>query len=101
MARRGYKTIRADLTKAGETSVYTSPRVADALEKIIEEATVYEGVKLLQICEAFYLPTGTERRCTGGLRGAGPSAQSHQAADPPPDAGEAEEATLGRLAALG
>lgn len=55
MARRGYKTIRADLTKAGETSVYTSPRVADALEKIIEEATVYEGVKLLQICEAFYL----------------------------------------------
>lgn len=55
MARRGYKTIRADLAKAGDTAVYTSPRVADALEKIIREATVYEGVKLLQICEAFYL----------------------------------------------
>jgi hypothetical protein len=55
MAQRGYKTIRTDLAKAGETAVYTSPRVADALEKIIQEATVYEGVKVLQICEAFYL----------------------------------------------
>ena len=53
MARRGYRTIHLQL-KNETVSVYTAPRVADALEEIAGEATLYEGVRLTQIMEAVY-----------------------------------------------
>lgn len=48
MAARGYRTIKVVMgsTKA---NVYTSPRVADALEDILAKATLFEGVKIAQI----------------------------------------------------
>jgi len=53
MAQRGFRTIKVTLGKT-ETSVYTSPRVADALNEILEKATLYDGVKISQILEACY-----------------------------------------------
>jgi hypothetical protein len=53
MADRGYRTIKVQLQNT-EASVYTSPRVSKALEDILAEATVYEGVKIGQILEAVY-----------------------------------------------
>ena len=55
MARRGYRTIRLGLERAGDVAIYTSPRVADALDEIRSKATLYEGVRLTQILEAPYL----------------------------------------------
>lgn len=55
MARRGYRTIRFDLEKAGKVAVYTSAKVADAMEEIRSKATLYEGVRLTQILEEVYL----------------------------------------------
>ena len=55
MAQRGYRTIRLELEKRdAPVPVYTSARVADALAKIRAEATLYEGVKLMQVLEAIY-----------------------------------------------
>lgn len=55
MSSRGYRTIKLKLKKGAEASVYTSPRLADALERIIaEELDVFNGVKLVQILEAVY-----------------------------------------------
>ena len=54
MARRGYRTIKFELDKGDEVSVYTSARVADALAEITSEATLYEGVKLTQVLAAVY-----------------------------------------------
>jgi hypothetical protein len=52
---RGYRTITLELVKREDAvSVYTSPRVADALEEIVASSTLYEGVRLLQILEAVY-----------------------------------------------
>jgi hypothetical protein len=52
---RGYRTISLELPRAKESvAVYTSPRVADALEEITSKATLYEGVRLVQILEAVY-----------------------------------------------
>lgn len=53
MAARGYRTIRVVLQNT-EANVYTSPRVADALEDILAKASVFEGVKIAQILEAVY-----------------------------------------------
>ena len=53
--RRGFKTIGLDLTKAGKVSVYTSPRLADALKDIMNDMKLYDGVRLTQILEAVYL----------------------------------------------
>jgi hypothetical protein len=56
MAQRGYRTIKLQLarTKAA-ADVYTSARVADALQEITKDATLYEGVRLAQVMEAVYL----------------------------------------------
>ena len=53
MADRGFRTIKVTLQQT-EASVYTSPKVAKALEDILADATVYEGVKIAQILEAVY-----------------------------------------------
>lgn len=53
MAQRGYRTIKL-ATKKGEVAVYTSARVADALQTIANNATLYEGVRLTQVLEAVY-----------------------------------------------
>ncbi len=53
MADRGYRTIKVQLQNT-EASVYTSPRVAKALEDILAATTVYEGVRIAQILEAVY-----------------------------------------------
>lgn len=55
MATRGYRTIRLQLAKRTQASVYTSPRLAAALEEMVSKASLYEGVKLAQILEAVYL----------------------------------------------
>jgi hypothetical protein len=53
MADRGYRTIKVKLQNT-EASVYTSPRVAKALEDILAKATLFEGVRIGQILEAVY-----------------------------------------------
>ena len=53
MAQRGYRTIALQV-KNTEVSIYASARVADALEQIVGEAPLYEGVKIMQILEAAY-----------------------------------------------
>ena len=52
--RRGPRAIRLSLEKTGDVSVYTSARLADALEEIRNKATLYEGVRLTQLFEAVY-----------------------------------------------
>jgi hypothetical protein len=54
MAKRGYRTIRLPTNKDGEVAVYTSARVADTLQTITANATLYEGVRLTQVLEAVY-----------------------------------------------
>ncbi|HMJ36174.1 MAG TPA: hypothetical protein VK501_19900 [Baekduia sp.] len=51
--QRGYRTIRFPI-KSGEAAVYTSPRTADALEDMVTNASLYDGVKLIQVMEAVY-----------------------------------------------
>jgi hypothetical protein len=51
--RRGYRTVHLDLPKRA-VPVYTSARTADALEEILEDATLYEGVRLVQVLDAVY-----------------------------------------------
>ena len=53
MAKRGYRTIALQV-KNTEVSIYASARVADALEQIVGDAPLYEGVKIMQILEAAY-----------------------------------------------
>lgn len=55
MAKRGYRTIKLDGAKKGEIAVLASPRTADALEEIVKNADLYDGVKLTQIMEAVYV----------------------------------------------
>jgi hypothetical protein len=50
----GYRTIKVQLRNT-EASVYTSPKVARALEDILEDATLWDGIKIGQIMEAVYL----------------------------------------------
>lgn len=54
MAKRGYRTIKVELADGNKVSVYASPRVADALETITADATLYEGVQLMKVLEAVY-----------------------------------------------
>lgn len=37
-----------------EASVYTSPKVAKALQDVLAEANIYDGVRIGQILEAVY-----------------------------------------------
>lgn len=53
MADRGFRTISVTLNGT-PANVYTSPKVAKALQDILRNATVYEGVKIGQIMEAVY-----------------------------------------------
>lgn len=55
MAQRGYRTIPLVLRDNTEVSIRASARVADALEEIVAEATLYEGVRLTQVLEAAYV----------------------------------------------
>jgi len=40
--------------KNGEICVYASPRVSYALQEILEDMTIYKGVRLTQVLEAVY-----------------------------------------------
>ena len=51
---RGYRTIKVEVHGA-DMSVYTSARVADALEELTKDATLYHGVRLAQVMEAVYV----------------------------------------------
>ena len=53
MARRGYKTIKVPLATLN-LSIYSSPRLADALKELTKEMTLYRGVRFTQILEAVY-----------------------------------------------
>lgn len=55
-AQRGYRTVRLPIkAPAEQVPVRMSPRRADALEKIIGEMSLFDGVKLLDIMEAIYV----------------------------------------------
>jgi hypothetical protein len=54
MAQRGYRTIKLPRKSGEVVPVYASPRVADAMQQMVKKASVYEGVKLLQVLEAAY-----------------------------------------------
>jgi len=49
----GFRTIHVML-QGTPANVYTSPKVAKALEDILADSTLYEGVKISQILEAVY-----------------------------------------------
>jgi hypothetical protein len=51
--RRGYRTTQLQL-KNSTLTIYTSPRLADALEDLAEDMTLYQGVRFGQILEAVY-----------------------------------------------
>lgn len=51
---RGYRTIKVDV-HGTDMSVYTSARVADALQELTKDVTLYHGVRLAQVMEAVYL----------------------------------------------
>jgi hypothetical protein len=40
--------------RSGEIKVYSSPRVADAFSIIMDDMTLYKGVRLTQLLEAVY-----------------------------------------------
>jgi hypothetical protein len=52
-AQRGYRTI-ALVLKNETVPVRASPRVADALEELSGNMTLYQGVRLQQLLEAAY-----------------------------------------------
>lgn len=55
-ARRGYRTIRLELPRSKDiVAIHTSARVADALQEITRDATLYDGVRLAQVTEAVYV----------------------------------------------
>jgi hypothetical protein len=48
-----YLAIKVHL-KSKEVKVYASPRIRQALEELVRDKTVYEGVRLIQVLEAVY-----------------------------------------------
>ncbi|MET0601669.1 MAG: hypothetical protein ABW167_06735 [Baekduia sp.] len=54
MAQRGYRTIKFPGKKGKEIAVLASARTADALAEIVQNADLYDGVKLTQIMDAVY-----------------------------------------------
>ena len=52
-SERGYRTIKLKL-KTSDIAVYTSPRLATALEEITTDMNLYQGVRFTQILEAVY-----------------------------------------------
>lgn len=53
ISRRGPRAIAVDLPQ-GTVTMYANARVADALEELTAEMTVYHGVRLAQVIEAAY-----------------------------------------------
>lgn len=52
-AGKGYRTIRVE-TKRGAIAIYTSAKLARALEELAPRMTLYQGVRLSQLLEAAY-----------------------------------------------
>ena len=50
-----YKATKVVLHSGIEVTVYASPRVRDALDEVTEDLTIYKGVRLTQVLEAFYV----------------------------------------------
>ncbi len=56
VTRRGYRTVHLPARKASQGAVIRmSARRADALEKIISDMTLFDGVKLYDIMESVYV----------------------------------------------
>ena len=49
-----YKATQVLLPKAGKIKVYASPRVSEVLSELSGSMSLYEGVRLTQLLEAFY-----------------------------------------------
>jgi len=52
--KRGFTKVPLALPKEGNVGIFTSAAVAATIKRTIEEATLFEGVKLLQALEAVY-----------------------------------------------
>ncbi len=53
MRKRGYRTIKVE-QRGSELKIYASSRVADALEEVTEDMSLYHGVRLSQVIGAAY-----------------------------------------------
>lgn len=53
ISRRGPRAITTPLPK-GTVTIYANARVADALEELTEDTTLYHGVRFAQVIEAVY-----------------------------------------------
>lgn len=53
-SRRGPRLIPVELPKAGKVKIYANVKVADAVEEVTENMTLYKGVKLAMVIEAAY-----------------------------------------------
>jgi len=51
---RGFRTIKIAF-QSDTAAIYTSARKADALQKIMEEMPLFDGVKLMEVLEAAYV----------------------------------------------
>lgn len=51
--RRGPRLLPVELP-GGEAKVYANARVADALQELLEDMTLYNGVRFAQVAEAIY-----------------------------------------------
>lgn len=40
---------------SGKIAVYASPRISDAMEEVVGDMTLYNGVRMLQVIEAAYV----------------------------------------------
>lgn len=49
-----YTLLSINLPKIGDVKVYFSPRIAEALNVVTEDMSLYKGVRLNQLLEAFY-----------------------------------------------
>ncbi len=55
LARRGYRTVHLPVkAEPGGVAIRMSSRRADALDKIVEDMSLYRGVKLADVMEAVY-----------------------------------------------
>ncbi|MFH0953062.1 MAG: hypothetical protein V1873_01900 [Verrucomicrobiota bacterium] len=54
MGKRGFKTVKVALATT-ELTLYAGRRLVQAVEDIVRNASLYEGVKLAQIMQAVYI----------------------------------------------
>lgn len=52
--RRGARVIPVELPGGTDVRVYAGARVADALQELTEDMTLYHGVRLAQVAKAIY-----------------------------------------------